>query len=144
MSEENLELVRRVFDAFGRGDSSAVLTYLSPEVVVRQTPPIPDARTYRGHEGFLQVISDWTEVFDELEMTVEELVDAPGDRVVGRVHQQAHGAGSAAPVEFDTWFVFTVRLGTVVRLEMFSYEKEALEAAGLSEHGGTTAWGEEL
>jgi ketosteroid isomerase-like protein len=132
MSLENVEIVRRAFDAFGRGDTPALLAMVSFDVVVRQTPPIPDARTYHGREGFQQVIADWTEVFDGVVMRVDELIDGE-DKVLTRVHQTARGAGSAAPVDFDTWFVWAVESEVIVRRDMFNDKSEALEAAGLTE-----------
>jgi ketosteroid isomerase-like protein len=133
MSEENVEVVRRAIEAFARGDRAAFLDEVDPEVVVQQTAPIPDARTYHGHEGLVQVISDWAQVFDDLVMTAEELTDAGNNKVLVRVHQKARGAGSGVPIEFDTWFVYGVGGGKIVRLEMFNYRDKALEAAGLSE-----------
>src|SRR5437879_3869139 len=104
MSEENVEIVRRT-EAFARGDEAAFLDGVSPEVVVQQTAPIPDARAYNGHEGLMQVISDWAEVFDDLAMTAEELTDVGEEKVLARIHQRAKGAGSEVPIEFATWFV---------------------------------------
>jgi ketosteroid isomerase-like protein len=133
VSQENLEVVRRAMEAFGRGDRAAFLDEVSSEVVVQQTAPIPDARTYHGHEGLVQVISDWAQVFDDLVMTAEELTDVGNNRVLVRIHQKARGAGSGVPVEFDTWFVYTVGGAKIARLEMFNDRDAALEATRLKE-----------
>jgi ketosteroid isomerase-like protein len=133
MSEKNVEVVRRAMEAFARGDRAAFLDEISSEVVIQQTAPIPDARSYHGHEGMVQVISDWAQVFDDLVMTAEELTDVGNNRVLARVHQSARGVGSRVPIEFDTWFVYSVAGGRIARLEMFNDREEALEAAGLSE-----------
>ena len=131
MSEENVEIVRRSVGAYERGDFPALLAMFSSDVVTRQTPPIPDARTYQGREGVMQALSDYTEAFDDFVMTGEELIDA-GTKVVVRVHQDARGAESGVPVAGDFWFVYTVGEGKIEQLEMFNYETQALEAAGLS------------
>jgi ketosteroid isomerase-like protein len=133
MSQENVEVVRRAMEAFGRGDRAAFLDEVSSEVVVQQTAPIPDARTYHGHEGLVQVISDWAQVFDDLVMTAEELTGGGNNQVLARIHQKARGAGSGVPVEFDTWFVYSVAAGKISRLQMFNDRDKALEAAGLRE-----------
>jgi ketosteroid isomerase-like protein len=83
-------------------------------------------------QGVLKAIADYTQPFDEFVMTAEEFTDA-GGKVLVRVHQQAVGAESGVPVEADVWFVYTVSGGAITRLDMFSGEPEALEAAGLSE-----------
>jgi ketosteroid isomerase-like protein len=128
-----VEIVRRAFEAIERGDRAAWLKEYDADVVVQQTPPIPDARTYHGHEGLVQVLSDWTQVFGDLVMTPEDFADAGNDKVLVRIHQQARGASSGVPIDFYTWFVFTVGGGKIARLEMFNHRDQALEAAGLQE-----------
>jgi ketosteroid isomerase-like protein len=134
MSQENVEVVRRAWesDPLGR-DDDAFLDAFSFDVVVQQTGTIPDARTNHGHDGLMKVISEWTQVFDGLVMAPKEFTDIGDDKVLVRVHQEAQGAGSGVPVEFDTWFVYSVRDGKIGRLEMFNEKHQALKAAGLSE-----------
>jgi ketosteroid isomerase-like protein len=132
MSQENVEVVRRMFDAFNSGDPfSPVLEAVSPDIVTTQNN-IPGARTYSGPEGVFQALFDWTEDFDEFVMTADEFIDT-GDKVIVRVHQDALGTGSGVPVEGDFWFVYTFGGGKIVRLDMFNAETEAREWAGLSE-----------
>jgi uncharacterized protein len=133
MSQENVEIVRRAFEAYERGDLPALLGEFSSDVVIRQTAPVPDARTYHGQEGLLKVISDWTEVFDAFVMTAKDFVDAGNDKVIVRVHQKPRGTESGAAGEGDFWFVYTVGGGKLVRLDMFNSKSEALEATGLRE-----------
>jgi ketosteroid isomerase-like protein len=132
MSEENLELVRRGWKAFERGDLPTALEVMSPDMVTYIAPPIPVAGTYNGREGFLQATLDWAESFDELVMTGEEFIDG-GDQVVVRSLHKSHGAGSGVPVEADIWYVWTVRAGKAVRVDIFNDRRDALKAAGLSE-----------
>jgi ketosteroid isomerase-like protein len=132
MSRENVEIVRQAYVAFAQGDLGAVLKAFDPEVVSYTAPPLPDAAEYRGHEGMLQWIGNWTEGFDEFAMEAEDYIDAQ-DRVVARVHQRATGAGSGVPVESRFWLVHTLRRGKVVRIGIYGTKAGALEAAGLSE-----------
>lgn len=124
MSEENIEAVRRFFDAFNSPDPfSPVLDAMSANVVITQNN-VPGARTYSGREGALQALFDWTEDFDEFVMTGEEFIDAD-DKVIVRVHQKALGTGSGVPVERDFWFVYTLGGGRIARLDMFNEATEA-------------------
>ena len=132
MSQENVEFVRRAWEAFEGGDLSGTLTALSPELVTYVAPPIPVAGTYHGPEGFLQVTLDWAEGFDELVMTGEEFIDA-GDQVVVRSLHKSRGAGSGVPVQADVWYVFTLDAAKVTRADIFNDRSTALNAAGLSE-----------
>jgi ketosteroid isomerase-like protein len=132
MSEENVEAMRRAWEAFEGGDLSGAIAAMSPDMVTYVAPPIPVAGTYEGPEGFLQVTLDWAEGFDELVMTGKEFIDA-GDQVVVRSLHKSRGAESGVPVETDVWYVFTVRAGKATRVDIFNDRSEALEAAGLSE-----------
>src|SRR5512132_3489668 len=65
MSEENVEIVRKVIDAVNRGDMDAWLGFLSPEVVW-ESLPLPGFRdTYRGRAEAREWIELLLEVFEE-------------------------------------------------------------------------------
>src|SRR5204862_5460767 len=96
MSQENVELVRRAFEAFNRGGVDACVSegIWSPEVVWDVTPSgIPGLGTYRGHDEVKAFFEDdWFKAFpfEEWEVELEEVIDA-GDRVIGMSRQ--HGRG---------------------------------------------------
>jgi ketosteroid isomerase-like protein len=133
MSEEHVEIVRRSFEAYVRGDVRDSLAFYDPDVVTRRVAPAPDPQTYHGHEGLLQIVSDWTQDFDRFVATAEEFVDAGHDQVIARIHQEAYGKHSGAPVEADFWFVYTLRKQKIVGLDMYMGKRQAFEAAGLPE-----------
>ncbi len=128
MSEENVELVKRMFSAWQDGDLNASLAFYDESLVIH---PIigPD---WHGPEGVIGMAADWTEGFVEWSMTTEDFMDA-GDQVVVHVHQLGVGEASGVSVESDYWFMFTVGAGKIVQLDMYADRAEALEAAGLSE-----------
>ncbi|MGH2973427.1 MAG: nuclear transport factor 2 family protein [Solirubrobacterales bacterium] len=131
MSKENMDIVRRGYDAYARGDLASVLADVDPEMITYRREP--DGATFRGPEGFLEAIAEWVEDFDEFAATAEEVIDANDRQVLVRVHQKAVGAQSRAPIEADYWFVHTLRDAMLIRLDMFATKAHALEAAGLSE-----------
>ena len=132
MSRENVEIVRRTFEAYERGDIAAMLADAHLDLIThRATMPMAD--TYHGHEGFLQAFIDWIEDFEEFSVTAEEFIDASDTQVLVYVRERALGSGSNVPVEIDRWFVYTLDGGKVVRLDMYVDEAQALEAVGLSE-----------
>jgi ketosteroid isomerase-like protein len=129
MSQENVEIVRRGYEAYARGDLAAVLKDIDPEMITYREEP--DAAIYHGSEGLLKAIAEWVEDFDEFKVTAEELIDANDHQVLVRVHQTAVGAQSGVPIEADFWFVHTLSNAKVTRLDMFAGKAHALEAAGL-------------
>ena len=130
MSEENVEIVRKAiaYEYYGVGDSAEAEAIFDPQVVLN---PIDEAAS-SGFDAMRADMERWASAFDELKVTVEEIIDA-GDQVVVVAHHQ--GRGRASGVEVDTRFyeVYTVREGKVSRVDEFAERREALEAAGLSE-----------
>jgi ketosteroid isomerase-like protein len=133
MSEDNVELVRRAWDAWLGGDAEEALAYADADFVVKRVAPMPDPTPYHGPEGLVQILADWVEGFDEFEMRPEEYIDAGGEQVVLRLHQAAVGAVSRVPIEADFWFVHTLRNGKIVGLDIYGSESQALQAVGMSD-----------
>ena len=137
MSEENVELVHRLHEAFNRG-VEALLSgeYLSPEFVWDLSPSgIPGLGVYRGDaevRSFLE--DDWFQTFPlkEWELELEELIDN-GDQIVAITRQRGRGQASGAGAELKLASVVTLGEGQVVRVETYLDRKKALEAAGLTE-----------
>jgi ketosteroid isomerase-like protein len=131
MSEENVQIVRRAYEAFDRGDLEAILDDVHPEVVSWAHPRGSEGR-YEGRDGVIQFITDWIESFDEFTLVPEDFRDA-GDKVVVRTLQRARGKGSGVPVEGHFWLVHHMRDGKAFQIDLYDDEAPALEAAGLSE-----------
>jgi ketosteroid isomerase-like protein len=130
MSEENVEIVRRGFTAWSGGDATALIQVLDPDVVLRVEQA--GQGVYRGHEGAMKSLVDWTEDIDDFKVVPEEFLDK-GDYVVVRTRQTGRGKASGVPLEGLFWFVCQMREGTVVRVHVLNTEQAALEAAGLEE-----------
>jgi ketosteroid isomerase-like protein len=132
MSQENVEIVRKVTAAWERRDSDAVFALYDPAIVwesgLAATPG-----TYQGHEGVRQFFREWLEAFETYHAQAEAFIDV-GDSVV--VGYRGSGRGKASGVEVGDWvfwLVYRIRNGLVMRIETFGPKAEALEAVGLSE-----------
>jgi ketosteroid isomerase-like protein len=133
MSQENVEILRRGFEAFVPGDFDSALADVHEDFVATRVAPLPDITPYYGPEGLLQIFVDWTADFDEFEMSPEEFIDANAEQVVIRQRQRAVGARSGVPIEAEFWFVNTMRERKLLRLEIYASESQALKAVGLAE-----------
>jgi ketosteroid isomerase-like protein len=131
MSRENVELVRRYWEAWEAGDLSAALEFLSEDLVTHQDLGV-ETNTAHGKEGFLAMAAEWNEGFAEWTITAEEFLDA-GDRILVRNHHTGRGEASKAAVEAEYWFIYTVRDGEIAQLDLHVSRSKALEAVGLSE-----------
>jgi hypothetical protein len=134
MSEENVEIVRRALEAWERGDLNAAADLLDPEVEWRMPPNIPEAGTYRGRDEVMRRLEEFLEAWDDLAVTVVELIDA-GARVVALVRYSGQGRGSGIEIGGVTTDaqVWTLRDGKALRVELYGGTAAALEAAGLRE-----------
>ncbi len=131
MSQENVEVVRAVIDGWLRGDSAA-LDFIADDAVYVAPPTMLDGRTYHGHRGVLQWVVDWRAAWTDYELEVERLEDL-GDQVLTIERNRATGKRSGVGVDMQTFSVWTLRDGKVVRWQGYASEEEALEAVGLSE-----------
>ncbi len=137
MSQENVEIVRRIYAAVSERDTTTVLDTYDPEVEwdFSRSPFVTvfERRVYRGHEGIRDLAHErreeaWENIVDDL----DELIDA-GEHVICVVTSRGRGRTSGAEVGRTHAAVWTIRDNKVVRVVWFPTREEALEAAGLRE-----------
>jgi uncharacterized protein len=132
MSRENVEIVRQHLEAYLSGDNETALAAYDEEVEF-DVSIRPDGRVYRGPEGVAELMRTWTGTWEDFRMEVEEIIDA-GDRVIVVDHQSGRGKGSGAPLDQQTFTVYTLREGKIVRAVWLKTREEAFKtAAGLQE-----------
>ncbi len=96
MSQENVEIVRRVMDAVNRGDPAG-LDYYDPDVEVQDYPGLPDAEWHQGREGVIAWLVRLYEAFGEFRLDTTDTLEA-GDRVL--IDWHASGAGRRSECRF--------------------------------------------
>ena len=133
MSQENVEIVRRAFDAYNRGDIDAAVADIAPDCEFRPTGALPGVRgVYRGPEGYRRFIAWISDEFEDVRVSLDGLADE-GDRVLVSLTIRGRGRQSGAPTSWHLWHVWTAQEGRLIRGQAFVDEAEALEAAGLRE-----------
>ena len=125
MSEQNVELVRTLFQQYNRGDYAAAAACLAPGVVYEVGQEVP---AY-GPDEVRAMWERWDGAWDDMDTVPEEFLDA-GDHVVVTVHYSARGQGSGIEYDERLFDVYTVRDGKCVRKLEFRERSEALAAAG--------------
>jgi ketosteroid isomerase-like protein len=86
---------------------------------------------YRGVAGYEEAWADWMQPFETYSSRVEEIREAPGDRLVVVTRQWATPRGSTGEVENEGTGVLTFRDGKLSRVEFYLDRAEALRATGL-------------
>jgi ketosteroid isomerase-like protein len=132
MSEENVALVRRAFDAYTRGDIDAVLALCDEDILVTQAEEVPGVPPQqRGHAGVLEAFGIWPEQWDDFQVEIKEILADPGDQVVVATRQSGRGKQSGVEVEAEFTFLFAIRDGKITEWRIFVHESQALAAAGV-------------
>lgn len=133
MSQENVEVVRRAWEAYMGRDNEAALALYHPKIEADWTASgVPGFGVYRGMEGIQEMFRDWHTAFGEFSNEVEEWIDA-GDHVIAMVRQHGRGRLSGVPVEMLEAHVWTIRDGKLWRLRVYPSRSQALEGIGASE-----------
>jgi ketosteroid isomerase-like protein len=126
VSEANVEVVRRLFDSYLRGDYAHASACLAPDVVYEVGQELPAL----GRPAVRAMWERWDSTWEELETAPEEFVDA-GDQVFVTVRYSARGRGSRIKYAERLFDVYTFSDGLIVRKQEFRERSEALQAAGI-------------
>ncbi len=138
MSQENFEVVRRLYEAIARRDADTVVALYDPEVTADFSASPMGFLTggrgvvYHGHKGLQQLSRDWNEAWADVEYEIVDLSDA-GEHVIGALTYRGRGRASGAEVEETDYPVWTIRDGKIVRVVWTRSRPDALEAVGPSE-----------
>ena len=132
MSQENVEAVRRGWDAFNRGDLDTWLAALADDIDYRAAEGALDDRgPMHGKDAVRAYVQDWLDMFDDFKVEPTELIDAGEDQVIAVL--RISGRAKLSGVETDLTFaaLYTIRDGKLARGREYWTKEEALEAAGL-------------
>ncbi len=132
MSQENVEIVRKAWEAVNRGDIDASLKYAAPDCEFDNSRAFgPVHGTYKGLDQIRQAFEDFFGPWESFRIELDELIDA-GEDVVASVTGYYRGR-DGIEVRTRTAFVWTIRDGAIAYVCFYQERQEALEAAGLSE-----------
>ena len=153
MSQENVEIVRRFFDAAERSlrawgprrdrslvdaiekgdvppETREVLGYLSPEM---EWNPVFSTETYRGPLDVARGWEDLLEATVDYHLALHEAFDIDGARVFVSFGPTLEGRSSGIKVDAAVFGIVTIRNGLITQMDEYTDRREALVAADLSE-----------
>jgi len=135
MSDDNVEVVRRFFDAYARRDREAVALCLHPQVEWHTIAgPLFGVDALFGRAEVLSFMFE--QILEELpdfRATLEEITSLDHGQALSVAHYVGHGVSSEARVEMKTGGLYSFEAGTIAWFREFPTRAEALEAAGLPE-----------
>ena len=133
MSQENIEVVTRLFDATNRRDWQTAVDCYAADCQLVARGGLPTAGTYSGRDAVAGWFGEWLGTFERgYHFDIEETFDI-SNAVVVIVAHRGRGRLSGIDVEGRTAYAYWVRDRLIVRVEVTDSRAEALEAVGLSE-----------
>ena len=129
MSQVDVELARRGFDAFADEGVDGLIRFLHPDFEMTTPPGLaaePD--TYRGHDGIRRYFSSFYDVMDDISFEIDEFEDLGSGRVLGVSKLRARGQATGIEVEQEITQVCEIEDGLVRRIYVFGTPEEARAA----------------
>jgi ketosteroid isomerase-like protein len=131
VSQENVELVRRAFDAIRRGDQKGAERVFDADAVWHNTREFPGPATCVGPKA---IVDFWATLLDSFgedgRLDIDRLAHG-GEAVVMSVHSVVRGKASGTPLDVRWAIAFTVRGDRVSRADVYGSWEKALKAVGL-------------
>jgi ketosteroid isomerase-like protein len=118
--QENVQVVQKLFAAFGQANIPAALDILAEDVdwqsPVRRSPP-SEVSWAKPRHGRTEVAKFFTELSEKMQIERMEALEftAQGDRVVVEGRNRGTVKATGRSYEHDWVMVFTVRGGKIVR-----------------------------
>ena len=136
MSQENVEIVRRMNDAWNCHDLETVLALADPECEYVNSPTAVEPGTRHGHDGLTAVLRSQWEMLSDARGEIERIYDR-GEEIIALSRLSRRMPGSEDRIEAQSLISWTIRDGKVTRVEVLGFGpaevQGALKAAGLSE-----------
>lgn len=134
MSQENVEIVRRLIDAINRGDVDAAAEAANEDFEADLSNSRgPLTGVYRGRDQTREFLKSFLEAWASLQWDPEELIELKDNRVISASRLRMSGHASGAEVNARGAAIWKILDGKVAAVTLYQSKAEALEAAGLRE-----------
>jgi ketosteroid isomerase-like protein len=127
MSQENVEAIRRMIQAFNERSAEGMMAECDPGVQFKPVLAGVTDTPYRGHEGVRQFLAATDESFEQFELHCEGIEDH-GDFVLAVNEAYARGKASGVEIRRPIVQIAELRHGKCVWFQSFQTSAEALEA----------------
>lgn len=133
MSEKNVELYRRLIEAFNAHDVEGVMSLCDPSGELHSAMTVPGGTVYKGPDGFRQYLRDMQDAWgDDVRAEPEAFFDL-GEHTLMFYSAYARGRESGAEVAREAAAVARWRDSLIVYYKVYLNKEDALKALGVSE-----------
>jgi ketosteroid isomerase-like protein len=132
MSQENVEIVKRLIDAFNRRDVDGFAEITTADFEWITSMAAVEGEVFQGREGIETYFGHMRDAWEEFLIIAEDYRDI-GDRVLLLGRLEARGLASGVPVSTPLDILYDLRDGKISRMHSHLDHDEAMRAAGLEE-----------
>jgi ketosteroid isomerase-like protein len=132
MSQEDIEVVKQLIDAFNKRDIVAFAETTTPDFEWITSMAAVEGEIFWGREGIESYFGRMKDAWEEFITIAEDYRDV-GGRVLLLGRLEGRGLASGVPVSAPLDILYHLRDGKVSRMHSFLDHDEALRAAGLKE-----------
>jgi len=134
VSQEDVEVVRRSFQAFNEKGLAGASEFWGSEIVWHTDPMVPEPGVYTGFDTVRTYLEGFTRAFGAWHIDAHELIDLGGSEVLSVLTVGGHPLGTDERTHFLDWaWIVSVREGKISQVRSFFDRSKAFEAAGLAE-----------
>lgn len=126
MATADVQALQLGYEALNRGDLSAVLELLDPEIEWHEPEPSPEAGAHTGRDSFERFFRSWIDSFEDFRVEPERVIER-GGRLIVIVRQSGRGRASGVEIDARIAHVWTVEHGRAVRWESVADADAALD-----------------
>jgi ketosteroid isomerase-like protein len=130
VSEENVEIAKRIYASINRRDLDEFLAQIDPDVEFTSLIAEAEGQTYRGHDGVREWWDRVVGALEGLQLEPEEIRDFDNR---GLIKVRATAEVEGVEVTQTMWQAYHLRDGVPVWWGFFRTEAEALDTTGLRE-----------
>ena len=116
MSQENVEIIRRLMDAWNRQDLEGILALIDPEAEYVNAPNAVEPGTRRGHDAVVVVMQKQWEGIPGALQEIDRFHDR-GDEIITEGRLSRTMPGSDARISNRLLISWKFRDGKLIRLE---------------------------
>ena len=132
MSQENVEVVRRIYEQLNRGDVEGVVELCDDDFLMDMSERVFNPDTYTGHDGIRRFYDGVRDAWASYQWDVEE-TRITDDTVVAMLHCEGQSREGGPGVDWRVAWLWKLRRGRAVSVRFYRHRAEALKAAGLQE-----------
>jgi ketosteroid isomerase-like protein len=132
MSEENVEVVRRVYDCLNEGDVEGVIELCADGFVMDMSGRVFNPDVYEGPDGVRRFYQGVKDAWESYHWSVDE-ARVTGDSVVALLNCRGQSREGGPEVDWRVAWLWKFGGGSPVSVRFYRDRDEALQAAEQSE-----------